>query len=118
MIAQWISTFRPWGLPSHVTLGLCPYIPSFYLSRGGCRFLLSYGVIALMEYGSSASPVLPLSLLFTVNDASLQGFASLIQAASCCIWYCRTGPITSIALYFLCFVPSVCRTRSVFHIMR
>jgi hypothetical protein len=39
---------HPWGLPSHVTLGLCPYIPSFYLSRGEGRFLLLYRVVALM----------------------------------------------------------------------
>jgi hypothetical protein len=37
----------PCGLPSHVTLGLCPHIPSYYLSRGGCRFLLLYWVLAL-----------------------------------------------------------------------
>jgi hypothetical protein len=43
-----VHTF-PWRLPSHVTLGLCPHIPSFYLSRGGCRFLLLYLVVALME---------------------------------------------------------------------
>jgi len=58
---------HPWGLPSHVTLGLCPYIPSFYLSRGGCRFLLLYWVVALMVYRSSASPVLQLSRYTLVN---------------------------------------------------
>jgi hypothetical protein len=57
--------FRPRGLPSHVTLGLCPYIPSFYLSRGGGRFLLPYWVVALMEISPSASPVLLLSWLYT-----------------------------------------------------
>jgi hypothetical protein len=44
-----VHTF-PCGLPSHVTLGLCPHIPSYYLSRGGCRFLLLYWVVALMEW--------------------------------------------------------------------
>src|SRR5690606_31261340 len=74
MIAQWISTFRPWGSPSHVTLGLCPYIPSFYLSRGGCRFSLLYRVVALTVCRASASPVLPLSSCSHVNKRYFRGF--------------------------------------------
>lgn len=50
MIALWISTNYPRGLPSHVTPGRCPYIPSFFLTRGGGRFLLLYRVVALMEW--------------------------------------------------------------------
>ena len=50
MFAPLDAHMFPCGLPSHVTLGLCPHIPSYYLSRGGCRFLLLYWVVALMEW--------------------------------------------------------------------
>ena len=40
----------PWGLPSHVTLGLCPYIPSLHLSKVWRPIVFSGWGCALIGY--------------------------------------------------------------------
>ncbi|MGG1619722.1 hypothetical protein, partial [Paenibacillus sp. NRS-1781] len=75
MIAPWISTLSLDGLPSHITPGRCPYIPSFGLSRGGRRFLLLYGVVALMELIPAAAPCFRCLDLFPSGEKLSFGFS-------------------------------------------
>lgn len=74
MIAPWISTCL-WGLSSHISQGLGPYIPSFNLTRGGGLYKLICRVCARMvNINQQAAPCFAFQRPDSVRHKSILGF--------------------------------------------